>query len=90
MRVWALGAFNALARVDRDSDLRVAPDRYQSSLALGDIVALFEQAGLLEQRGNMLIFACGYRHQNPQLPSPEVSPIMHTSSHATMSTNRPS
>ena len=52
----ALGAFNALARVARDNNLRVELNRDQSSLALGDIVALFEQAGLLRQQGSTLIF----------------------------------
>ncbi len=52
----ALGAFNALARLARDNDLRVELNRDQSSLALGDIVALFEEAGLLRQQGNALVF----------------------------------
>ena len=52
----ALGQFNALARLARDNDLRVELNRDQSSLALGDIVALFEEAGLLRQHSNVLIF----------------------------------
>ena len=52
----ALGALNALARTARDNNLRVELNRDQSSLALGDIVALFADAGLLRQQGDMLIF----------------------------------
>ncbi|MDP2368770.1 Card1-like endonuclease domain-containing protein [Rhodoferax sp.] len=52
----ALGALNALARAARDNNLRVELNRDQSSLALGDIVALFVDAGLLRQQGDMLIF----------------------------------
>lgn len=52
----ALGQFNALARAARDNGLRVQLNRDQSSLALGDIVALFEEAGLLRQQGDTLIF----------------------------------
>jgi hypothetical protein len=52
----ALGALNALARAARDNNLRVELNRDQSSLALGDIVALFADAGLLRQQGDMLIF----------------------------------
>ena len=53
----ALGTFNALARVARDNNLRaeLTPGQ-QDSRALGDIVALFEEAGLLRQQGNVLIF----------------------------------
>lgn len=51
----ALGAFNALARAARDNHLRAElnPSRQHS---LGDIVALFEDAGLLRQQGNTLVF----------------------------------
>lgn len=52
----ALGQFNALARAARDHNLRIELNRDQSSLALGDIVALFEEAGLLRQQGSTLIF----------------------------------
>ncbi|MBZ4210226.1 MAG: DUF1887 family protein [Rhodoferax sp.] len=52
----ALGQFNALARAARDQNLRIELNRDQSSLALGDIVALFEEAGLLRQQGSTLIF----------------------------------
>ena len=52
----ALGQFNALARAARDHNLRIELNRDQSSLALGDIVALFEEAGLLLQQGSTLIF----------------------------------
>lgn len=52
----ALGQFNALARAAHENNLRVELNRDQSSLALGDIVALFEAAGLLRQQGSTLIF----------------------------------
>ena len=53
----ALGAFNALARVARDANLRAELNEDQrDSRALGDIIALFEDAGLLRQEGNNLIF----------------------------------
>ena len=53
----ALGALNALARAARDNNLRAELNRDQyESRALGDIVALFADAGLLRQQGNMLIF----------------------------------
>jgi hypothetical protein len=53
----ALGAFNALARVARDANLRAELNEDQrDSRALGDIIALFEDAGLLRQAGNTLIF----------------------------------
>lgn len=52
----ALGAFNALARAARDNNLRAEFAPGQDSGALGDIVALFADAGLLRQQGNMLIF----------------------------------
>lgn len=53
----ALGALNALARAARDNHLRaeLTPGQ-QDSRALGDIVALFADAGLLRQQGNVLIF----------------------------------
>ncbi len=53
----ALGTLNALARAARDNHLRaeLTPVQ-QDSRALGDIVALFEDAGLLRQQGNALIF----------------------------------
>jgi hypothetical protein len=52
----ALGALNALARAARDNNLRVELNRDQSSMALGDVVALFADAGLLRQQGDTLIF----------------------------------
>ena len=52
----ALGALNGLARAARENNLRVKLDRDQSSLALGDLVALFMDAGLLRQQGDELIF----------------------------------
>ncbi len=52
----ALGALNALARAARDNNLRVDLNRDQSSLALGDLVALFADAGLLRQQGDVLTF----------------------------------
>ena len=53
----ALGLLNALARAARDNNLRVElnPDQ-QGSRPLSDIVALFADAGLLRQQGNVLIF----------------------------------
>lgn len=53
----ALGTFNALAREARDNHLRadLSPAQ-QDSRALGDIVALFADAGLLRQQGSALIF----------------------------------
>lgn len=53
----ALGTFNALARAARDNHLRVElTPAQQDSRTLGDIVALFEDAGLVRQQGNALIF----------------------------------
>lgn len=53
----ALGTFNALARVARDANLKAELNEDQrDSRALGDIIALFEDAGLLRQVGNTLIF----------------------------------
>ena len=52
----ALGTFNALARAARDNHLRSEFAQVQDSRALGDIVALFADAGLLRQQGNVLIF----------------------------------
>ena len=53
----ALGALNALARAARDNKLRaeLSPSQ-QDSRALGEIVALFADAGLLHQHGSTLIF----------------------------------
>ena len=53
----ALGALNALARAARDNKLRaeLTPSQ-QDSRALGEIVALFADAGLLRQHGSALIF----------------------------------
>ena len=53
----ALGALNALARAARDNNLRteLTPSQ-QDSRALGEIVALFADAGLLRQQGSALIF----------------------------------
>lgn len=53
----ALGTFNALARAARDDHLRaeLTPNQ-QDSRSLDDIVALFEEAGLLRVQGNALIF----------------------------------
>ena len=53
----ALGALNALARAARDNKLRaeLSPSQ-QDSRALGEIVALFADAGLLHQHGSALIF----------------------------------
>jgi hypothetical protein len=53
----ALGALNALARSARDNQLRaeLTPGQ-QDSRTLGEIVALFADAGLLRQQGNALIF----------------------------------
>lgn len=53
----ALGSFNALARIARDQQLRAELNRDQmDSRSLGDIVALFEEAGQLHQQGHILIF----------------------------------
>lgn len=53
----ALGTFNALARIARDHYLRVELNpNQQDSRALNDIVALFEEAGLLKTQGNTLVF----------------------------------
>ena len=53
----ALGAFNALARAARENHLRAELNPYQQdSRSLGDVVALFEDAGLLRVQGNALIF----------------------------------
>ena len=53
----ALGAFNALARAARDANLKAELNEDQrDSRALGDIIALFEDAGLLRQTGNTLTF----------------------------------
>jgi len=53
----ALGAFNALARVARDANLKVELNEDQrDSRALGAIIALFEDAALLRQVGSTLIF----------------------------------
>jgi hypothetical protein len=53
----ALGTFNALARAARDHHLRAEmTPAQQDSRALGDIVALFEEAGLVRIQGNSLIF----------------------------------
>lgn len=53
----ALGIFNALARSARDNHLRaeLTPGQ-QDSRSLSDIVALFEEAGLLRVHGTALIF----------------------------------
>lgn len=53
----ALGALNALARAARDNNLRaeLTPGQ-QDSRALGEIVALFADAGLLRQQGSVLVF----------------------------------
>lgn len=53
----ALGTFNALAREARDNHLRAdLTPAQQDSRALGDIVALFADAGLLRQQGSALVF----------------------------------
>ncbi len=53
----ALGTFNALARAARDNHLRAElTHQQQDSRALGDIVALFEDAGLVRQQGSALVF----------------------------------
>ena len=53
----ALGTFNALARAARDHQLRAELNQDQmDSRSLGDIVALFEEAGQLRQQGNLLTF----------------------------------
>ena len=53
----ALGLFNALARVARDRNLRVELNSdQQDSRSLGDIVAPFEEAGLLRLQGSTLVF----------------------------------
>lgn len=53
----ALGAFNALARAARDANLKAELNEDQrDSRTLGDIIALFEDAGLLRQTGNTLTF----------------------------------
>lgn len=53
----ALGSLNALARAARDNHLRaeLTPGQLDSR-SLGDIVALFAEAGLLRQQGSALIF----------------------------------
>lgn len=53
----ALGSLNALACAARDNNLRaeLSPGQ-QDSRALGDIVALFADAGLLRQQGSVLVF----------------------------------
>jgi hypothetical protein len=53
----ALGIFNALARAARDNHLRAELNpSQQDSRSLGDILALFEEAGLVRVQGNALIF----------------------------------
>jgi hypothetical protein len=53
----ALGTFNALAHAARDNHLRAElTPAQQDSRTLGDIVALFEDAGLLRQQGAALVF----------------------------------
>lgn len=53
----ALGTLNALARSARDNHLRAELTQGQQELrSLGDIVALFADAGLLRQQGSTLIF----------------------------------
>ena len=53
----ALGVFNALARAARNANLRAELDEAQrDSRALGAIIALFEDAALLQQVGYALIF----------------------------------
>lgn len=53
----ALGTFNALAQQAKNNHLRaeLSPQQ-QDSRALSDIVALFQEAGLLRQHGSALVF----------------------------------
>lgn len=54
----ALGTFNALARVARDNHLRAElTAAQQDSRALGDVIALFEEAGMVRQQGPALVFS---------------------------------
>lgn len=53
----ALGIFNALAQYAKDHHLRAEITKDQAdSRTLTDIIALFEDAGLVRQQGNMLVF----------------------------------
>lgn len=53
----ALGTFNALAHHAKDNHLRIdLTPQQQGSRDLGNIVALFEEAGLVRQQGNALVF----------------------------------